>query len=245
MGIKYHVNEAFFDNWTQEVAYVLGYFYADGSMEDASYLRGKYIRVSSVEKYSIVRIKKWLDSEHTIVKQKSAWKNGRTKYLLRIGSHKLYDKLTSLGLYPNKSLAIQFPNIPKAYLHHFIRGYLDGDGCVYFYRTQGKRNKLVTKKLSVIFTSGSSIFLERLNAILKKRINVKQKKIYRGQRAFQLRYGTFDSIKIFAFLYQNVEPRVYFARKTKPFLQYFKLHPLRRDQNINNIIRKLHGHVVK
>ena len=70
MGVKYRVNEAFFDSWTQEMAYVLGYFYADGSLEDASYLRGKYVRVSSVEKYSILRIKKWLSSEHTIVQQK-------------------------------------------------------------------------------------------------------------------------------------------------------------------------------
>lgn len=245
MGVKYRVNEAFFDTWTQEMAYVLGYFYADGSLEDASYLRGKYIRVSSVEKYSILRIKKWLGSEHTIVEQKSTWENGKTRYLLRIGSHKLYDKLISLGLYPNKSLTIQFPDISEEYLPHFIRGYFDGDGCVYFYRALGKRGKLVTKKLSVIFTSGSEIFLEKMNTILKRQLGLKQKKIYKGQRAYQLRYGTSDSVKLFVLLYKNVLPHMYFIRKTKPFLQYFKLHPSRVDQNIESVIRSLNGHVVK
>lgn len=245
MGIKYHVNEAFFDSWTQEMAYVLGYFYADGSLEDASYLRGKYIRVSSVERYSILRIKRWLGSEHTIVEQKPAWENGKTKYLLRIGSHKLYDKLTSLGLYPNKSLTIQFPDIPKEYLHHFIRGYLDGDGCVYFYRALGKKGKLVTKKLSVIFTSGSETFLGKLKAVLKGHLDLRQKKIYKGQRAYQLRYGTSDSVKLFSFLYKNVSPHSYFTRKTKPFLLYFKLHPSRIDQDVGRIIQSLNGHVVK
>lgn len=245
MGIKYRVNEAFFDSWTQEMAYVLGYFYADGSLEDASYLRGKYIRVSSVEKYSILRIKRWLGSEHTIVEQKPTWENGKTRYLLRIGSHKLYDKLILLGLYPNKSLTIEFPDIPKEHLHHFVRGYLDGDGCVYFYRALGKRGKLVTKKLSVIFTSGSKTFLEKLNAVLKGRLGLKQEKIYKGQRAYQLRYGTSDSVKLFTLLYQDALPCMYFARKTKPFLRYFKLHPSRIDQNVASTIRSLNGHVVK
>lgn len=245
MGIKYAVDEAFFDSWTQEMAYVLGYFYADGSLEDASYLRGKYIRVSSVEKYSILRIKRWLGSDHTIMEQKSTWENGKTRYLLRIGSHRLYDKLILLGLYPNKSLTIEFPDIPKECLHHFVRGYLDGDGCVYFYRALGKRGKLVTKKLSVIFTSGSEIFLEKLNNSLKKHLTLKQKKIYKGQRAYQLRYGTSDSVKLFSFLYKDALPQTYFTRKTKPFLRYFKLHPSRIDKNVERVIQSLNGHVVK
>ena len=245
MGIKYRVNENFFDAWTPVMAYVLGYMYADGSLEDASYIRGKYIRVSSVEKYSILRIKRWLGSKHTIVEQKSAWKNGRTKYLLRIGSHKLYTKLVSFGLYPNKSLTIQFPEIPKNYLHHFVRGYLDGDGCVYFYRARGKTRKLITKKLSVIFTSGSRIFLEKLNAVLKTRIDLKQEKVYRGQRAYQLRYGTSDSVQLFSFLYRHVPRHLYFTRKTKPFLLYFKLHPAKMNQRVENTLYKLRGHVVK
>lgn len=245
MGIKYQINERFFDVRNPQMAYVLGYLYADGSLEDASYLRGKYIRVSSVEKYSILRIRRWLSSKHSIVEQKSAWRNGKTKYLLRIGSHKLYEKLTAYGLHPNKSLTIRFPSILENYLHHFIRGYFDGDGCVYFYRTRGKLGKLITKKLSVIFTSGSRLFLEKLNTVLRGHIDLRQKKVYRGQRAYQLRYGTSDSVKLFRFLYKDVPRQLYFVRKTKPFLLYFKLHPTKIDRYTENVLNTLYGHVVK
>ncbi len=109
----------------------------------------------------------------------------------------------------------------------------------------GKRKKLVTKKLAVIFTSGSEAFLKKLNAVLKKRLALKQKRIYKGKRAYQLRYGTSDSVKTFSFLYKDALPHAYFTRKTKPFLRYFMLHPSRKDQNIEGVIKTLRGHVVK
>lgn len=49
------------------MAYVLGYLYADGSLENAHYLRGKYIRVTSIDRKSIDNIRKSLKSEHRII----------------------------------------------------------------------------------------------------------------------------------------------------------------------------------
>jgi len=146
MGIKYKVNEEFFDKWSSQMAYVLGLLYADGSLEDASYLRGKYIRLTSTDKELIFRVRRWLDSEHTIIiylKPDSLY--GKQRYFLRIGSHKLYNSLTKLGLYPNKSLTIKFPNIPSKYLKDFIRGYFDGDGCVYLELSKNQNHNIVIK----------------------------------------------------------------------------------------------------
>lgn len=247
MGIKYSVNEEFFNNWTPEMAYVLGYIYADGSLEDASYLRGKYIRITSVEKKSILRIKKWLGSKHTIVANPSLWANGKMHYTLRIGSHKLYNSLLKLGLYPNKSLTIKFPDIPINCLNHFMRGYLDGDGCVFLERAPGKKQKLIVKRLSTIFTSGSKNFLEKMNAIMREQLNVKQDKIYKGHRSFQLRYMTADSIKLFKFLYKDAPKNCYFKRKAKIYLNYFELRPPKIDPETMLVLRhlKYHGVVAK
>jgi intein/homing endonuclease len=33
-----------------------------------------------------------------------------------------------MGMVPNKSLVLKFPDIPKEMYRHFIRGYFDGDG---------------------------------------------------------------------------------------------------------------------
>ena len=69
------------------MAYVLGYIYADGSLEDASYLRGKYLRFTSGDRTIVEDIKKALGSKHRIVKLPPTTKNGKDRYFLRIGDH--------------------------------------------------------------------------------------------------------------------------------------------------------------
>ncbi len=217
------------------MAYVLGYWYADGSLEDASYLRGKYIRVTSVDREMIVKFKKWLKSEHTIVKLKSSQPNGKDRYLLRIGSHKLYESLTRLGLYPNKSLTITCPPVPTRFFEHFVRGYFDGDGCAYLYTTKGKRKPIIIRKLSIIFTSGSFDFLRVLCDTLRQRVTLQQANIYQGTRAFQLRFGTHDSIKLFIFMYRHCNSAMLLPRKIKAFSDYFRLRPKQRNQQVRKI----------
>jgi len=171
MGIKYNINSHFFKEWNNEMAYVLGYWYADGSLENAEYIRGKYIRVTSVDLKTIEKIKKWFRSEHPIVVLlPTKLHPGKIRYFLRIGDHILYGDLIRLGLYPNKSLTIIFPKIPKDFLSDFVRGYLDGDGCVFFHSSPGITKKRIVKRLSVIFTSGSFDFLMGLCETLGKKL---------------------------------------------------------------------------
>ncbi len=239
MGIKYKVNEDFFKKWTEEMAYTLGYMYADGSLEDAAYIRGKYIRVSSVERNNIVKIKNWLGSEHTIVPQAPKTKNSKISYLLRIGSHKLYDDLTKFGLHPNKSLTIQFPSIPKKYLSHFVRGYFDGDGCVRIDMKKGKQQLLILNKLCTVFTSGSKEFLLELALQIHKAIETNLLKVYNGHNSFMLSYTTADSVKIFKFMYGKVKSDAYLARKATTYAEYFKLRPKRLDKKAKSILQYL------
>lgn len=220
------------------MAYVLGYIYADGSLEDSSYLRGKYIRLSSVEKYSIERVKLWLKSNHTIVTQLSSWPNGRNKYILRIGSKKMYDSLLRLGLYPNKSKSVKFPEFPRRYLPHFVRGYFDGDGCVFVQKAKGKYGQTILKKLTIIFTSGSKVFLEAMNFAFKEIMPLEARRVYDSHRSFQLRYNTSDSIQLFTFIYKNAEPGTYFDRKFYKFAEYFSLAPSKIDRNIEKILKR-------
>jgi hypothetical protein len=234
MGIKYKVNEDFFKKWSQEMAYTLGYIYADGSLEDASYIRGKYIRVSSVEKRNIEKIKEWMNSEHTIIIKKPTSKNGRVGYLLRIGSHALYNDLVKLGLYPNKSLTVKFPSIPKKFLCHFVRGYFDGDGCVRLSMEKG-----VFKKLSTVFTSGSKVFLQDLAIQLQSAANTKQLNVYNGHRSYMLSYSTSDSIKLFKFFYGKATTPIFLERKAEVYSQYFQLKPERLDKKVKSVLQCL------
>jgi len=219
------------------MAYVLGYIYADGSMTDASYLRGKYVSVTSVERNNILKIKNWLSSGHVIVKRPPTTLNGKDTHTLRIGSKEIYGDLVQLGLYPNKSLTVGFPEIPQKYLSHFIRGYFDGDGCAYFERSRGSRNQIISKRLRVIFTSGSKKFLDGLLEILRSNLDLKQSKVYKGHKSFQLSFSTADSIEIFKFLYANADKPIFLERKYETFLSYFSFMPSRVDIGIKNVIK--------
>src|SRR3989344_898629 len=244
MGLKYKVNENFFSKWSPNMAYLLGYIYADGNLIDSPKMRGKYLTLTSADKDARQRIKGWLGSEHTIKMTKPYFTGSNGCFVLRIGSHKIYDDLFRIGLYPNKSLTIDFPKIPKKYLGHFTRGYFDGDGCIYFERKKGATNRLIIKRIRIIFTSGSKIFLENMKEELKK-LNASNGRIYSSKRSYQLVYNNEDSIKMFKIMYKKAGINSFFMRKFKIFEDYFKLRPSRTDGEISKIIITHIGHVEK
>lgn len=61
------------------------------------------------------------------------WKD-TTQCGMVISSAEMFNDLGRFNLKPNKSLIYEFPEHLKnhEYIHHFIRGYIDGDGCFYF-----------------------------------------------------------------------------------------------------------------
>lgn len=68
-------------------------------------------------------------------------------YVLQFNSSKLTSDLIKLGCTTKKSLTLQFPTnkiVPKEFMSHFIRGYFDGDGCIW----NGKRKKMIVKDSS-------------------------------------------------------------------------------------------------
>ena len=224
MGVKYKVNEQFFNVWSNEMAYVLGFFFADGSMEDASYLRGKYIRFHNTEKSILINIKNLLNSQHKI-KQilKNEYSNRKVGYLLRIGSHKLYDSLIKYGLHPNKSLTITMPKIPKKYFGSFVRGYFDGDGCVYLELRPGQKQLKIIKKLTIIFTSGSRNFLEELRKQVNQACQINRNSVYNSHRSYQLRYSTQESLRIYDLIYRDKNSKLFLKRKYNIFQKYLQM----------------------
>lgn len=244
MGIKYKVNSSFFKDWNSVMAYCLGFIYADGSIYRSS--RGHYIAITSTDKPIILNFKQWLGSDHVITMAKPTWPNGNPRFTLRIGDKEIYYDLVKLGLYPNKSLTIRMPQIPDFFIGDFIRGYFDGDGCVYLYKSKGKKQKLILRQLSAVFTSGSKLFLMDLMWILREKSVIRQKRVYDSHRSFQLKLGTNDSVKLFKLMYKKVSSGAFFLRKYRTFFNYFKLRPQRIDKAVQGALRYLsNGHVAK
>src|SRR3990167_2564304 len=153
MPIYREVDRGFFKKWSPEMAYVLGFFAADGTMV-ANKRGAHFIEFHSTDKQLLFIVKKLFGSNHKIStrdKHNPKWKIG---YRLQIGSSEMFEDLISLGFTPNKSLTIEFPKVPRRLLGDFIRGYFDGDGCIYFRKHRAKDRKRLRRVFSSRFTSG-------------------------------------------------------------------------------------------
>lgn len=173
MGFKYSVDESFFDAWSEEMAYVLGFMYADGDICEYAHIRARYVDFSNSELEILKRIKGLLQADHPIqIRQKGG--NYKVFYRLRIGSHRLFKRLVELGVTPRKSLTMEFPDVPQAYFGAFMLGYFDGDGCVYL----DKKNKRIKKHRIFLIMHASAcarkLCLRRKYAIFKKYLKLRK-----------------------------------------------------------------------
>ncbi len=213
-------NENFFKKWFPEMAYVLGFFAADGNM-----IRNKrgahFIEFQITDKDLLIKIRGLLNSNHKIAVRKRA-KKYKIIYRLQIGSKIIYNNLLKLGLTPNKSKTIKLPEIPNKYFIHFLRGYFDGDGCVNIctYRKKN-RNKLSTL-INAGFTSGSKKILEDIKNKLSKLNIIKGGTLYYSN-GYRVWFSIKDSYCLYNFMYNNLKNNLFLMRKKKIFEKYFKI----------------------
>lgn len=192
---KYRLNERFFDVWSSEMAYVLGFWFADGFMRHEKSYR---IAFFSQDKELLEDVKNQFDSDHPIRKRKDddCWE------IILFSKH-LYQKLEGLGGIRGKSFILRFPQVPDLYIADFIRGYFDGDGSIFYVQYIMTKNQEQTRELRSNFTSGSRIFLEELMEILHQKLNMKKKILgrYNDGHSWKLGYGIKDTRKLINFMY--------------------------------------------
>jgi len=227
---KYLLNEKFFDNWSSTMAYILGFWFADGYMRHEK----SYRIVFSSNNYNILDlIRKCLNSNNRIVSQN----RDKSKDLI-IFSKKLYYKLLELGGKRCKSRTVLFPDIPNKFLPDFIRGYFDGDGSVFFTKYIHTKIKKIRIELRSNFTSGNVDFLDELQNILNKKLGLIKKKIcgFNNGRSFKLGYGTYDTLKLLRFMYYP-NYLIGMAKKAK-FLHDPKTQDFARKYDYFSVINK-------
>lgn len=203
MRNTYTLNESFFRDWSPEMSYLLGYIYADGSMD-----RGKYrIRFASIDIDQLETVRTLFKSDRPITEASN--KNGKW-YEFNVQNKQIYSDLRNLGIYPNKSLTMRLPNIPDAYKRDFVRGYFDGDGCVY----EVKR-KRPTPGMETDFATGSkdfgSQFTALLNDIVGNYFSCKMKR----KNYYNIRTNNVGSEKFYETIYY--EGCIHLKRKSDKF----------------------------
>jgi len=133
-NLKYSCNDDFFKIWSQDMAYVLGLWCADGY---ANYNSSSFcITLHKKDSYILEFILKIIGSNSRL------YSHGENNELLRITSKGICKDLKGMGFRESKTFSLKFPNIPKKYLPDFIRGFWDGDGTVSKYNQGGSSSVL-------------------------------------------------------------------------------------------------------
>jgi hypothetical protein len=219
------VNKDFFKKWTPEMAYVLGFFAADGYMT-VNRRGGQFWSIQIVDKTLLCDIREVIGSNHKISCRKGR-ENVKDSFRLQIGSIEMCDDLRELGFNEKKAKSMSVPNVPKRYFSDFVRGYFDGDGNVWTgYVHKERFTKLLV--LRIIFTSCSNEFLSVLARRLEDRGIVKGVIRKAIGNYYRLSYSTWNALKLYDFMYNhgvNLSGGLFLGRKKKVFERYMKMRP--------------------
>lgn len=233
---RHYINENYFENIDSEAkAYILGFIYSDGCIYVHPTAFCLTITQLEQDEDILLKIKKELESDYPLLEkiQKSNDKKTITFYAY---NKKIFDDLIKLGVTPKKSLTLKFPTfLNENLMKHFIRGYFDGDGCIW----NGKRQKKIVKdkntKLgyrerivhNVKFTfTGNDSFITDLQKYLIQKIGIglcklnyakaKSPKTSTSEKVCSMEYcGRGNIKKLYDYMYKDAT--IYGLRKYNKF----------------------------
>lgn len=211
---KARLNETLFDKIdTEEKAYWLGFLYADGCVDSEGNRIEVYLALKDVD--HLEKFRKFLNLENQI--RTGINKEGNSFCHLSVRNKHMWNALIAVGCHPVKSLTLEFPKLEyfsdKSLIRHFLRGYVDGDGCLCTYLSN--KGCIVTA-LSIV---GTKAFLEKVNKMCWNKGYIRNKSCKNwSNKAFSLSFSNVPSRRIARLLYENAT--IYLERKYNKFLEF-------------------------
>lgn len=193
---------------TEEKAYWLGFLYADGYV---SYKGVVQLALQERDVSHLEAFKQYLKTDNVPL----IYKDNTKAYSLSLCSVKMSTDLINLGCTQKKSLVLKFPTeeqVPKELIHHFMRGYFDGDGCIYVPNIS--RNSVFSALGTKEFLDGYEEAL--LVGIKRDSPNKRTVRENWNENTQGIAYGgKLQVIKIFQYLYKDAT--IYLERKFNKF----------------------------
>lgn len=104
--------------------YLVGLITSDGNLSKD----GRHINITSKDREFLKGVKVLLRLDNKIgIKYNSLRQEA---FHIQISNKNFYEFLLSIGLMPNKSLILEKIKVPGEYFPDFLRGLIDGDGCI-------------------------------------------------------------------------------------------------------------------
>ena len=138
----------------------MGLIFSDGCLSYDKHTSRYRITIAMKDRTHIEKSRQIIAPSKKLYKQKT--QAGTYSYSVITRNEFDISFLKKLGLEERKSNVLRFPQLPIEYMSDFVRGYFDGDGCVYV------SNQIKgVKYLAISFTCGSKNFLDGLELWLK------------------------------------------------------------------------------
>ena len=130
------LNENYFESIdTQEKAYWIGFLYADGYLCRCNTEIG--IELMASDEPHLIKFSNCINWTGKIFHRNRHMKIVNNKYysdtstcVIRVYSAKMKADLIRNGVSESKTYSNIFPSVSKELFYHFLRGYIDGDGCI-------------------------------------------------------------------------------------------------------------------
>ncbi len=217
---KYTINLDFFAEWSQDLAYVLGYIIGDGNINKLL----TTLTIVSTDKDHLETINAAIGSNRPLYQGvlHNTYINAKQTWSLLISSTVVIRHLIHSGIEPDKSVSGGYPSVPKEYWWHFFRGILDSDGNILFSPKAGLRVTIAGNRKCIIGLQSDLAQFFTIDSHTKHldEAGVKLLFLYgeNAERALTLIYQNSDSLRLERKYNQWVEWNQHFKRITKCLL---------------------------
>jgi len=215
---KYTYNPYAFDKLTPECAYWLGILLTDGCINKFKNSYRLILTLEKTDKNHLEKFKTFLKSNHKLLLEKARKSypkyTSKLQYRIQIylREHTM-KKLKEYKMVPQKTLIVD----PPDYLfgsRDFLRGCIDGDGCL---------GICSTRNIPYIgFASGSKRFIEKMNKKFNQITNSNTKISKQQGNTYVIKYDRKKAYKIIQFVYENAPDHIVLSRKKEIAEEIFK-----------------------
>lgn len=216
----------FFRFWSPEMAYVLGYWWADGYMRIKRSSTAHIIELASVDQEHLLTLARTIGGKYNLRKVRALG----NCYGIEFCSKEMYYDLLALGGMPNKSNIIGFPTIPAAHLVHFVRGFVDGDGTLAWN----------DKRPILQIYSGSHHLLEDMAKAVEEQTGIPAPNVVANRSLWTVKWSTVRAKCLAAWLYVE-NPGLALDRKAAVAAEIIAWQPKKRP-NVGTITEAMKLH---
>lgn len=186
-------NKGYVAEWNSEIAYVVGLITTDGNLS----IDKRHLNITSNDIQLLNTAKRCLKINNKITPKLSGFTKKKTCNHIQFGNVVLYKWLLGIGLMPNKTKVLGELKVPDRCFFDFLRGHLDGDGCIRKYQDSVYPN---SQRLYIRFYSASLKHIKWIQKKIEALIKIKGY-IQNGKREFSLTFAKRNSLILLKYIY--------------------------------------------